>query len=106
MLPSKGNESPLPNTGLDLFFVEATCAPTPIGETGLPVEVRQLSTEQSPTRAGTLEACLFSKAAASSDMEGIFMVSSGAIPARSLETLIANSESSSLAASSPAVATA
>jgi hypothetical protein len=53
-----------------------------------------------------LEACLFSKAAASSDMEGIFMVSSGAIPARSLETLIANSESSSLAASSPAVATA
>jgi hypothetical protein len=53
-----------------------------------------------------LEACLFSKAAASSDMEGIFMVSSGAIPAHSLETLIANSESSSLAASSPAVATA
>ena len=84
MLPSRGNESPLPNKGLDLFFVEATCEPTPIGETGLPVEVKQLSTEQSPMRAGTLGACLFSKAAASSDMEGIFMVSGGAFPARSL----------------------
>jgi hypothetical protein len=77
-----------------------------MGETGLLVEVKQLSTEQSPMRAGTLEAFLFPKAAASSDKEGIFMVSSGAIPAHSLETLIANSESSSLAASSPAVATA
>lgn len=102
MFPSKGNDSPLPNKGLGLFFMAAACEPTPIGDTGLLVEVKQLSTEQSPIRAGIVEAFLLSRAAASSDMDGIFMFSRGTIPWQSLETLMASSESSSLAASSPA----
>ena len=107
MLPSKGNESPLPKKGLGLFFkAAAACKPIPIGETGLPVDVKQLSTEQSPRRAGRLEVLLFSKAAAISEKEVTFMVSRGPIPWHSLETLIASSESSSLAASSPAFAAA
>lgn len=80
MLPSKGNESPLPNKGLDLFFKAAACKPIAIGETGLPVDVKQLSTEQSPMRAGRLEVLLFSKAAAISGKKGIFMVSREASP--------------------------
>lgn len=102
MLPSKGNESTFPNKGLGLFFTVAACIAIPIGETGLPVDVKQLSMEQSPRWAGRLEVLLFSKTAAISDKEGIFMVSRGASPWQSSVTLIASSESSSLAASSPA----
>lgn len=101
-IPSKGIESPLPKIGLDLFFMEAACEAMPIGESGLPVEVKQLSIEQSPICAGILQVGLISTDALN---EGIFIVSSGAMPWHSLDTLIANSESSSLAASSPAVAT-
>ena len=106
MLFSKAKELPPVNKGLDLFFITAPRELAPIGEIGLPLDVKQLSTEQSPILAGTFTAFLFSRAAAISDRQGIFMVSSGFIPSQSLETLICSSESSSLAASSPAVAAA
>ena len=81
-----------------------TVDPTPIGETGLPADVRQLSIEQSPIRAITVGAFRFSRAAASSEKGSTFCDSNGAISFESFETLIASSESSSLAASSPAEA--
>lgn len=72
MLLSKGNESPLPKKGLCLFFIAAASELISIGKTGLPVDVKQLSTEQLPRQTITLEASLFSRVAASSDNEGIF----------------------------------
>lgn len=95
ILPSNGTKSPFPNKGLGLFF---RIAASPVGEKGLPLQL--------PNRAGKSEEFLFSREVASSDKEGIFGVSKGSSPLQSFDTLIANSESSSLAASSPEVAAA
>lgn len=63
----------------------------PTGDNGLPVEVKQLlSREQSPIRAGKLDVHLFSR------------VLMGCVSLVSVETLISSSDSSILAASSPA----
>lgn len=102
VLLSIGNNSRLPNTGLSLFFTEITCEPKVLGENELSNDVKQLSAVQSPTRDGKPDSELLSKVAANSEKQGIVRVSTGLSPGQSLETLIASSESSSLASSSPA----
>lgn len=105
MLASSGINSPLPKKGLGLFFNAAAAAASelvPISETELRVGVKQLSTEQLPRRASMLVVVLLSRAATMSDKEGIFMGSFGATSWQSLETFMSSSESSTLAASSPA----
>ena len=112
MLFSKGNEFPVANKGLDLFLIIAAVAGggRELAQAGLPLPLDVKQQLLSPILVGTFTtAFLFSRAAAAaaiSDRQGIFIVSRGFMPSQSLETLIWRSDSSSLAASSPAVTAA
>lgn len=100
---SQARGSPPANIGLGLFLIVPGCTPIPIDDNGLPTEDRQLSMEQSPILACPFRYFSSRHPAAISDKEG--SLSSGTAPIQSLLTLIASSESSCLASSSPTDAT-